>query len=72
MRKNLKLFIFILPLFFVSCGGGDSDSSSGGLSGGGGGGTTSSTYDFQPLIIPTKNGVEQPSLQGNQVTLTVE
>ena len=71
MRKNLKLFVFILPLFFVSCGGGDSDSSSGGLSGGGGG-TTSSTYDFQPLIIPTKNGVEQPSLQGNQVTLTVE
>jgi len=72
MRKNLKLFIFILPLFVVSCGGGDSDSSSGGLSGGGGGGTASSTYDFQPLIIPTKNGVEQPSLQGNQVTLTVE
>ena len=52
MRKNLKLFIFILPLFIVSCGGGDSDSSSGGLSGGGGGGTTSSTYDFQPLIVP--------------------
>ncbi len=72
MRKNLKLFIFILPLFIVSCGGGDSDSSSGGLSGGGGGGTTSSTYDFQPLIVPTKNGIEQPALQGNQVTLTVE
>jgi len=71
MRKNLKLFIFILPLFFVSCGGGDSDSSTGGISGGGGA-TISSTYDFQPLIIPTKNGVEQPSLQGNQVTLTVE
>ena len=59
-------------MVFVSSGGGDSDSSSGGPAVGGGGDTSSSTYDFQPLITPTKNGVEQPSLQGNQVTLTVE
>ncbi|MBG98150.1 hypothetical protein CL659_03370 [bacterium] len=72
MRKFFKLFIFVLCMVFVSCGGGDSDSPSGGPAGGGGGGSTSSTYDFQPLITPTKNGVEQPSLQGNQVTLTVE
>ena len=72
MRKFFKLFVFVLCMVFVSCGGGDSDSSSGGAAVGGGGCTSSSTYDFQPLITPTKNGVEQPSLQGNQVTLTVE
>tara|TARA_B100000029_G_C17322803_1_gene868792 strand:+ start:16 stop:234 length:219 start_codon:yes stop_codon:yes gene_type:complete len=72
MRKFFKLFIFILPLFLVSCGGGDSDSSSGGNAGGGGGGTISSTYDFQPLIIPTKNGIEQLRMTGNHITLTVE